>query len=80
MCKGDAIHNKARTVCLSATAVDVHGGSGGNREKEYKVMELKKKREVKNGEQWQWQQQHQRLVIDIRDLALPPDPASLQQH
>lgn len=36
--------------------------------------------------QWwrQWQQQQQRLVIDIRDLALPPDPASqsasLQQH
>lgn len=26
----------------------------------------------------QWQQQ--RLVIDIRDLALPPDPACLQQH
>lgn len=22
----------------------------------------------------------QRLVIDIRDLALPPDPACLQQH
>lgn len=34
--------------------------------------------------QWQQQQQQQRLVIDIRDLALPPDPASqsasLQQH
>lgn len=86
----DAIHNKACIVCLSAAAVYTWDLETVMQHREtyrqtVRVWMLKRaelwwqckgwRRRGEGRQRRQWRQQRW-LVIDIRDLALPPDPAA----